>query len=495
MKPTHLVLAASLVANVAFVAVYFSARAPDSTVAARPAATAAASSAATSATNADALKAALASGDAAALEAAGLSADTARELVLGRSLARIAEKMRAAQAAVSGDGKWWRTRPGGNPASREQMMAARRELSDALVAAFGDDFMAGNSGTQLSFLSPEKRDALRKITQDYDEMMMKYGSQDGVQLPSDREKLALLKAERDRDLAALLTPDELLEHQMRTSSTGMMLRSRFGEAIASEEDFKKLFVLQKAFDDRYSMENFSGRMTPELMRQRGEATQQLQADMRAAVGADAYAAIQRASDNDTRTLNSLVTRLNLSADTTDKVLAARDSYSAESKRIMADTSTPYPQRREQVQALAAKAKTELASTLGTEGAEAYAQRSQWVNMLQGGTGFSTNPKDSPAGATAFGGGFGPSVFPVMPAGVGGGVRQAVSFSSSMSGPPPGATIFMNTGDGHPPGANVNQTISIISTSTGAPATATVSSGSTPTVVPATPLPTATTPKP
>lgn len=477
MKPTTLVLAASLVANLALVGVYYSARSASSATTSASSAPTAAKSPASFAANADTLRAALASGDAAALEAAGLSAGTARELVLGRALARFAEKMRAAQSTAGADGKWWRNRSPFSIATREQSLLARRELSDAMIAAFGDDVLSNDPAGQLPFLSPQKREALRNIIQDYAEMMAKYGAQGGVQLASDREKLKLLSAERERDLAALLTPDELLNYQMRTSNSAMMLRGRFGDAITSEEDFKKLFVLQKAFDDKYSMEGFNGRMTPEVMRQRSEAGQQLQADMRAALGDQAYAAIQRASDNDVRTLDSLVSRLNLAPETTDRILAARDSYSAESKRIMADAATPFPQRREQIQALAARAKSELTNTLGTEGADAYAQRSSWINMLQGGMGFSTNPKDAPAGALSLGGGGGSSVFPVTPAGAGN-VRQAVSFTTGTSAPGPGSgggTMIFNTSDSPAPGANVTQAISIISTNTGSapgPASAT-----------------------
>lgn len=487
MKKSSVLLAVSLAANVAFLGSYYATHrteAPGATAVA-PAAKGPSSPAA--AAGHDALKAALASGDAAALEAAGLTAEAARDVVLGRALARFAAKMRAAQSGAAADGKWWRNRNAFTNPGREQSILARRELSDAMMAAFGEDFIAGGAPGQLSFLSPQKREALRNIMQDYEEMMAKYGAQGGVQLASDREKLKLLTAERDRDLAALLTPDELLAYQMRTSATGANLRSRFGDAVASEEDFKKLFVLQKAFDEKYAMDSFNGRLTPDLMRQRMEANQQLQADMRAAVGDDAYKALQRAADNDVRTLDSLVSRLNLPAETTDKILSARDSYSAESKKIMADASTPFPQRREQMQALAARAKTELAGTLGTEAAEAYAQRSGWVNMLQGGMGFSTNPKDAPSGGMTLGGGFGPSVFPVMPAGVGGAnIRQAVSFSSTNTGPAP-VGMIINTGDGPAPTGGEHQVISIISTNTGgANVTTTIPAGSAPVVTPATP---------
>ena len=82
------------------------------------------------------------------------------------------------------------------------------------MASFGDDagfFGPGDSG-QLAFLPAAKRDALRRITQDYDEMMAKF-SAGGVQLASDKEKLRLLRAERESDIAALLTPEERLVMQ------------------------------------------------------------------------------------------------------------------------------------------------------------------------------------------------------------------------------------------------------------------------------------------
>src|SRR5207253_2329011 len=69
----------------------------------------------------------------AAADATSASADPARDATLGRAFARFAEKMRAAQAASAGDGKWWRNRPTNGNLSREQLAQARRELADAMV--------------------------------------------------------------------------------------------------------------------------------------------------------------------------------------------------------------------------------------------------------------------------------------------------------------------------------------------------------------------------
>lgn len=344
MKLTPPLLTLSIVANVAllaFVATRPPAVAPAATTAVAPAA----SSSSTAGLSA-ALRAALASGDAAALQAAGLPADLARDLALGRAFARFQEKIKAARATASDDGRWWRS--GAATRNREAELLAQRELSDAMLAAFGDDLgLGGADSAQLSFLPAEKRAALRRISQDYNEMMAKF-SADGIQLASDKEKLRLLRAERDRDIAALLSTAELADYELRTSPSAATVRARYGDAIATEADFKKLFALQKAHDEKFPTDALNGRISPETMRTRSEAQQQLQTDIRAAVGDDAYAALKRNTDSELRALDSLVTRVGLPAATTDRVASARETYAAESQRINADPSLSPPQRRAQL---------------------------------------------------------------------------------------------------------------------------------------------------
>jgi hypothetical protein len=422
MKPTTLLLAASLFTNIGLVAL----------VATRPAAPApnAASTPhgahdANASGKSEALRAALASGDAAALEAAGVSAEIARELALGRALSRFAA--RAGAAGRSEDARWWRNQPARG--AREQELAGRRELSDALIAALGYDPLGldGQKETQLAFLSPTKRQALRRITQDYDEMIAKF-SAGGVQLASDREKLRLLRAERERDIAALLTPEERAAYEMRTSTTSTMVRSRYGDAIESEAEFQKIYALQKAFDEKFPREALTGRITPEVLKARADAERQLEGELRAAVGDERYAALRRAADPDLRTLDALASRLNLPPTATGTLASARDAFAAESQRINSDTSVPVPQRRAQIQALAAEARAEITRTLGAEAAEAYAQRSPWLSMLQSGMAYSTTPQEGAPGSLMPGG---QSVFPVMPAGVvpAGAQRQMVISAS------------------------------------------------------------------
>jgi hypothetical protein len=455
VKPTTVLLLASLVANVALVSLVYTSRsaAPGATVRAAASKSAPTDGALTT----DATR---------ATEAAGLSPDAAHQLALGRALAHYTTAMRATMSKT-GTGKWWQ-KPDPSRLTREQredLLQAKREMSDAMIAATGSDAFFMNNLTEgnISFLPEAKREQLRKILADYQDMMDQYGSAGGIQLASDREKMKLLRAERERDIAALLSPEELADYQMRTSPSADTVRNRYGSAIQSEEDFRKIYALQKAYDDKFPAESFTGRITPDVMKARTEAAQQLQADLRAAVGDEAYAALKRASDSDLRTVDALVARLSLAPETTDRIAAARDNYAAESQRIMADAATPFMQRRDQMQALATRAKSELASTLGAEAADAYAQRSPWVSMLQSGIGFTTTPTANSPGALSLGGGPTQSVFPVMPAGANNGTRQVVNVISSDRAPgAEGGTMFFSGGS---PGQTTNTQVISVSSAT------------------------------
>ncbi len=398
MKPILPLLAASLLANVAFVAVAVT-RSPSPPARAEPSARTATAPAP------DPLRAALAAGDTTALEAAGVPNQVVRELMLGRRLARIADQARAAQAPSAHDAKWWRTRGG----PRDSQLAARRELGATLGLDLG-----GGDAAQLSFLPAAKRDQLRKILEDYEDLFTQF-SASGIQLPSDRERLRLLRAERERDIAALLSPEEKLAYDLRTSPSAAAVRSRYGDAIETEAEFQSIYALQKAFDEKFPREAFTGRISPDQLAARAAAERQLDADLRAAVGDDRYAALRRAADTDARNLDGLASRLQLPAATTDTVLALRESLATESQRINADTSVSFPERRSQIQALGAQAKNEVTRALGAEAGAAYAQSSPWISQLSSGMAYSTKPTASTPVTFALGGQ--QSVYPVLPAGV------------------------------------------------------------------------------
>ena len=420
MKPLTLVLAASLAANAGLLTFWLVPR-----PGAAPAAAAAVST--TPAANAATLRTALQSVDAAALAAAGIPAERIRELQLGHQLAQLAARSQASRA--DGPDRWWRTSTGTSSAVRQGEVQRRRQAIDALREALGDDLGLGTGGDAgpLAFLSAEKREALRRILQDYEDMTAQFGA-NGIVLPSDRQRLKLLAAEKERDLAALLTPAERLEYELRTSATAATVRARYGDGLTTEEDFRKVYALQKAFDEKFPAEALAGRPSPELLQARAAAQRQLQDDLRAALGDKAYEALRRAADPDLRTVDALVGRLGLPPATTDQIAATREALATESQRISQDAALSLLERRNQIQALAQRARTELTQALGAEAAEAYAPRAAWLGLLQAGMAYATTPQ-----ANALSTGLG-NVHPVLPAGaVPGGSSRQVIISSGGEG--------------------------------------------------------------
>lgn len=414
--------AGSLLANAALVAVLLLRPAPLSSglPADTPAANRRAAAPNPVTRDAATIQAALASGDRPALLAAGVSEEVARNLTLGRAFDKFQARARALRPAAQNGGRYWRRDPGFNPETvpkeqRAEINKAQREFSDAVRDAVGEDLDSLFSGREprYAFLPAAKREQLRRIEQDYADMEQQvYTDQDGIQLPADREKIRLLRLEKDRDITAALTPAEREQYELRNSPTAMAVRIRYGDAVQNEEDYRKIYALQKAFDDQYPNPNLTGGapLSPEAQRARNDADRQLQNDILAAIPADQLAAFQRANDPDTKTVNALVQRLNLPATTNDAVLSVRDAYAAQSIEIAANTALSTNDRRAQLRELANKAQAELQTTLGTDGAQVFAQRAQWLNVLKSGTAFSTNPKDATSGMRNIN----TTIYPVQP---------------------------------------------------------------------------------
>lgn len=408
MKKSTLFLTLSVAANAALVVVALN-RNSDATLPASssvPAAKSASATSAGAATLTAAQVAALESGDVAALEAAGLTPEMAKSLSIGRAFSRLQAQMKSLRDSTdSSDGKAYWKRTGGymgimqNREQRVAMMKVQREFAEEMRKVFGEDAAMGLGGDRrTAFLPAAKREALSRIEQDYSEMQSEiYMDMNGIQLPSDREKMKLLTQEKEADMMAALSPEEYEQYQLRNSETANNIRNRYGEAIQSEEDYKKIFALQKAYDAQYNNQDLvmsGGAINQEVMAARRAAEQQLQKDVLAAIGEENFAAYKRANDQDYKALSSVEKRLGLTAGTADSVYASRDTYAAQSQAIMANESLSQADRKAQLQALAATAQSDLTAKLGAEGAEAYATRAQWMRMLKSGSAFSTSAKDA-----------------------------------------------------------------------------------------------------
>jgi len=402
MSKLALFLALSLAANAAFFITFFvrSAAPPAATVETKPAATVA--KAGPSLPVSSPIAATLTSGDLGQLKAAGIPDEVARSILFGRAHSRLQARQRALFQPLTPNSRYWSNPNYASTWTKErrlEMAKAQREF-EAAMRELGDGSPFRNpfeTETEFSYLPAAKREQLRRIRQDYGEMRNEFNETDGIQLASDRLKVKMLQEEQERDIAAALSPQELEEYLLRTSPTAQSVRRNYGDAIQSEDDYKKVYALQKAFDEQYpNRDRINRSETPSpALKARQEAERRLQEDILAVVGESNFAAAQRMADQEFKALTALEKRLNLPTGTADQLYASRDAYALQSRQISENPSLSNQERVAQLTSLAGQATANLRATLGKEGAEAYIQQASWINMLSLGTAFSTNPKDSP----------------------------------------------------------------------------------------------------
>jgi hypothetical protein len=249
-----------------------------------------------------------------------------------------------------------------------------------------------NNNDRYSFLPEEKRDQLRQIESDYADLMGEVNdAMAEFPLKSDREKLKYLAEEKKRDIEAMLSPAEREAMDLRTSRTANSVRSQYGSILNSEDEYKQVFALQKAFDEKYSPENRTdGERIDFKARQQDE--QQLRDQIKSIVGDDRYAQLNHTQDTDLDTLNAAARRLSLPSSVTDQVLALRAQTAAQSQQIAGSQTMTPVQKTAALNTLANDTKAQIRAALGNDAADTYLQRSApWVKSLERGASFTVTP--------------------------------------------------------------------------------------------------------
>jgi hypothetical protein len=327
------------------------------------------------------------------LRAAGFSASLVRAIVTAQVDARFSARIKALVRVVE-DTPFWKPKPTSsfnNPKLFEEMNQASRERSKLLRELLGDDFFA-SSGVdptatqrrQFGDLSKSKIDLIQRINDDYAEMLSQVrAATNGITLPDDRAKMALLEREKHADLAAILTPQELEDYEMRNSPITSRLQSALSLMNATEDDFRTIYRIQLQFKDLiYPTGDF---FSSDMMQQRRDAETQIAAQLQDALGEARANEFLRAQNYEFQSLAQLAQRENLPLDAAVRAYDLRTSTSEESGRIFNDQTLTTDQKRAAMQTLAQNTKAQLIGTLGPVAGAAYASSATWLKAIETGT--------------------------------------------------------------------------------------------------------------
>jgi hypothetical protein len=335
-----------------------------------------------------ALQASLDSGDLAGLVARlrenGFPPDVIRAMVraeLGRKFVARRQELDPGEATRP----FWQNRPM-DPKLNAEIANLSREHAKILRDLLGDDaqdpMAAAYLSRRLNGVPPEKADGVKRILQDYDDMRTEI-YRAGLVTPADREKLTAIEKAQRADLAQLLSPDELLEYNLRSSQVADQLRSQLAAFDPSEAEFRAIYQLQAEFAERTG--SLFGPLSSEQLRQRREAQKELNEQIKAVLEPGRAAEYERSQDGNYQQISRLVARLDLPADATNQVWSVQQDIQKQRQALMANRELPADERTQLIATLAEEAATRISATLGARGFEAYKQYGgQWLQQLQPG---------------------------------------------------------------------------------------------------------------
>ncbi|MEJ0090368.1 MAG: hypothetical protein WDM80_11575 [Limisphaerales bacterium] len=142
---------------------------------------------------------------------------------------------------------------------RDQMTALRKEESDLMKSLFGDDFdqqRAKDTGSEdwieklNGFIPKELRQQVQDINQRMNEDKQQiYADNEGYMDQDSQADLRKIEKKYHDEMAKILTPEQLMEWDLRNSDTANQLKNDLSAFDPNEDEFRALFQYKQAQED------------------------------------------------------------------------------------------------------------------------------------------------------------------------------------------------------------------------------------------------------
>ncbi len=242
----------------------------------------------------------------------------------------------------------------------------------------GTDYYERMSG----FLPKEKRESVRELVQKFSDLEQDvYRKSDGHMDAEDAKELLKIRNDRRAELAKVLTPQELLEYELRNSQTASQMRYDLTAFEPSEEEFRKVFKARVEFDSEFGP-NYGGTQDAEQMKKRAEAQRKLDEALKAELGDQRYAEYKQASDYAYRELARVAARYELPKETAKKVWAIKTAAEEQASQLRQDQTLSLEQRQTAAKAIQTETEKAVTEMLGDRGYKSYVNSGgYWVRNI------------------------------------------------------------------------------------------------------------------
>lgn len=327
------------------------------------------------------------------LRAQGFPPSVVRAIISAQVSESFAARRKALTPEKTGVPFWQIEKPA-DPKTLAALRELSREQTNLMKELLGDNgapdidpMYAANQQRQFGNLSADKVEQMKKVQADYGELRQEIYTAAGIGggaitlTPQERAKLALLEKEQEADIRQLLTPQELEDYQLRSSNTANIMRYNLMSFGPTEQEFRTIFPLQKAFDEQYRSQMMES-PSPEAMRQRREAEKQLTAQIAAVLGPERGPEYERAVDSNYRQIYNVVTRLELPKEVATEVWTLQKDVEQRTATLNRNPALTPAARAEQLAAINQEVTTKLTGALGQRGLDVYKQHGgYWLQNL------------------------------------------------------------------------------------------------------------------
>jgi len=233
----------------------------------------------------------------------------------------------------------------------------------------------------LGFLPLEKRSKARMLAERaaQEEASLREQSllENDALTPAERAKLREIQARKDREIAALLSPEEQQQYDLWHSASAERVREGFLTLEASEPDFLALYQLQREFDQRWPD---AEEVPPAQRAQFDAARAEFEGQVKDYLGGERYAEYQRAQDPDFRQIHAAAEQFGLEPARSAEIYGFKQVLRGERARLRASPDVPSAQLDELLHALNLEAERSIIEVMGPKAFRYYVRQGggQWI---------------------------------------------------------------------------------------------------------------------
>jgi len=333
------------------------------------------------------------------LRAIDCPAETIRDIIL-TDVAKLYGRRRAAIRAQAQPYKFWQTGdawdsgPAMTPVIRQQLQELEKEQRDLVKELLGVDLQTelakywdadDEQERMYGFLPQDKRQKVMDLQSKYDELEREvYANSKGVMLDEDQEKLKRIQKQKEAELAATLSPEEFEEYELRNSPTATSLRTQMTGFAPTEEEFRKIFRLQKTFDNEFNQafDSTDDSQMEVKSRAQQDAQDALNAEIKKTLGDQRYNEWVRAQDGDYKALLQVAERFELPKETAGKIYDMKQDAEQQKQKVDANANLTEEQRNKALAAIVRETEKSVAAAMGDKVFKAYQKNNgQWMQNL------------------------------------------------------------------------------------------------------------------